>query len=274
MFFANPECRFTLFRKCSQMGMLFKFTTACSVVAFVSTAFCACAEAQWGTMKGQIILDGEVPKIQFLVEKGNSSTKDAAVCAAHDIPNEKLVVDPITKGIANVVIYLAKKPAKVHPDLTKSKEQEVSFDQKGCRFLPHILLVRTDQRVRVLSDDAIAHNTHTHPNKNNSENFIVSPNDRTGVLLKTMTLVERAPMSVTCDIHPWMAAYWVVLDHPYAAVTDKNGNFEIANLPAGTHEFVVWQESAGFLDKKHTITIKEGANEQKPMKYAASQLLK
>ena len=230
--------------------------------------------AQWGTLKGQVLLNGDLPKIPPLVEKGNANTKDAAVCAAEAVADEKLVVDPETKGIANVVIYLAKKPAKVHPDLATSKEKEVIFDQKNCQFIPHVLTVHTDQVVRVKSDDAVPHNTHTKPLKNNSENFVVGANDRAGVLMKPMTLVEKTPVKVTCDLHPWMGAYWVILDHPYAAVTDAKGNFEIPNLPVGTHEFMVWQESAGWLDKKYSVTIKEGLNEQPSLKFNASQILK
>ena len=54
---------------------------------------------------------------------------------------------------------------------------------------------------------------------------------------------ERTPGEVTCDIHPWMKAWWMVLDHPYFAVTDAKGNFEIKNAPAGTQKVVVWQEA-------------------------------
>ena len=256
------------------MRKLFSLTTACAMIALAVTALCSSAEAQWGTLKGQVVLDGDIPKIAPLVEAGNATAKDSAVCAAQEVPDEKLVVDPATKGIANVVVYLAKKPAKVHPDHATSKEKEVVFDQKNCRFSPHVMIVRTDQQVRVKSGDAIAHNTHTKPVKNNSENLVISPNDRGGVALKPMSIVEKAPIQVTCDLHPWMAAYWVILDHPYAAITDEKGNFEISNLPVGTHEFMVWQESAGWLDKKYSVTIKDGTNEQNPMNFKATQILK
>jgi hypothetical protein len=256
------------------MRKLFALSATVAALALVGTTVSPSAEAQWGTLKGQIILDGNLPELPALVEKGNAAAKDAAVCAAETVPDEKLVVDPASKGIKNVVVYLAKKPAKVHPDLAKSKESEVKFDQKGCRFLPHVMLVRTDQKVRVLSEDAVAHNTHSNPIKNKAENFIVSPNDRNGVLLPAMTLVERTPTKVTCDIHSWMAAYWVIIDHPYAAITNDKGEFEIANLPAGPHEFVVWQESCGYLEKKYAVTIKEGDNQEKPLKYTAAQILK
>jgi hypothetical protein len=58
---------------------------------------------------------------------------------------------------------------------------------------------------------------------------------------------ERGPGEVVCDIHPWMKAWWLVIDSPYFAVTDEKGNFEIKNVPAGTQKVVVWQEAAGFV---------------------------
>jgi len=230
------------------------------------------ASGDWGSIKGQVLAGGAVATLKPLVTKGDASAKDSAVCAAQNIPDESLVVDAKTGGIANVVVYLQKKPAKIHSDLEKSKDAEVVFDQKGCRFLPHVLLVRTDQKVRVKSDDAIAHNTHTYPLKNKQENFIVSPSDRTGVAVPSVNIVERLPAKVGCDIHPWMQAWWVILDHPYAAVTKEDGTFEIKDLPIGDHVFTVWQEKVGYLEKSYKVTVKAGANDLKPIKVPAATL--
>ena len=230
------------------------------------------AKGDWGSIKGQIVADGDVPQ-KFHHKQGDATAKDPTVCAAQDVPDESLVVDAKSGGVANVVIYLQKKPAKVHPDLEKSKDAEVVFDQKGCQFLPHVLLVRNDQQVRVLSGDAVAHNTHTYPLKNQQANFIVSPNDRTGVAVPTVSIVERLPSKVGCDIHPWMQAYWVILDHPYAAVTKTDGTFEIKDLPVGDHVFIVWQEKVGYLDKMYKVTVKAGDNELEPVKVPAAKLM-
>lgn len=232
------------------------------------------AAAQWGTIKGQVIVSDKVAALPLLVKKGDAAAKDSAVCAAEDVPDESLVVDAESGGIANVVVWLSKKPTKVHPDLAKSKEAEVTFDQKGCRFLPHVLIVRTDQKVRVLSEDAVAHNTHTYPLKNKPENFIVSPGDRKGVLVPSVNLEERLPSKVGCDIHPWMQAWWVILDHPYSAVTNAKGEFEIANLPAGEHEFRVWQERAGYLEKAYKVVVKDGENKLPAIKVTGSTFKK
>ena len=256
------------------MQSLFPVTIVYAFIIVLHIPFCTSSEAQWGSLSGRVILDGEMPNIPLLVKKGNSDTRDAAICAAHDIPDEKLVVDQKTKGISNVIVFLAKKPTTIHPDLTQSLKPEVTIDQKGCLYLPHVMLVRTDQRVRIISNDPIFHSTHTHPQRNTGENFVLGPSNRTGVLLRPMRLIEKTPVRVTCDIHPWTSAYWMILDHPYAAVTNETGDFEISKLPTGTHEFKVWQESSGFLEKHLRIAICEGMNVQSPLRYSASQILK
>ena len=262
-----------LLKRYFEMRKFTSLMTTGAAIAFVATAFSSSAEAQWGTLKGNIVLKGEMPVLKPLVVKGDMTAKDPAICAAEGVADEKLVVDPATKGIANILVFLAKKPEAIHPDLVASKEKELKFDQKGCKFLPHVMVVRTDQQVRVLSDDETAHNTHTNPLRNGPDNLIINRN-RSGVLLKPLKVVEKTPVKINCDIHNYMFAYWLVVDHPYAAVTDEKGNYEISNLPVGDHEFTIWQESSGWLNKKYAVSIKEGVNEQKPLEFTADQILK
>ena len=44
-----------------------------------------------------------------------------------------------------------------------------------------------------------------------------------------------------------MIGWLVVKDHPYVAVSDEHGHFELQHLPSGEHTFVVWQELSGFI---------------------------
>src|SRR5262245_33114733 len=108
-------------------------------------------QAQWGSLEGQFILDGEMPEVPPLIEQGDATVKDAAVCAAEDLPDEARMFDAETGGVAHVFIYLREAPDNIHPDLEASIEEEVVFDQKGCRFTPHTMIVRTDQAVRLIS---------------------------------------------------------------------------------------------------------------------------
>ena len=219
----------------------------------------AVSAADWGTITGQVVIKGDVPKPVLLHAKG-APIKDAAVCAAADFYKDDLVIDADTKGIANVFVYLYKAPKSIHPDAAVPTPK-VIFDQKNCLFIPHTLVVQAGQTVEVLNSDPIAHNTHTYPLRNQAVNVLVAPMTAAGNGVDVATNTrESLPHQVKCDYHPWMMAYWLVLDHPYAAATDAKGNFTIKNLPVGEHEFRVWHERAGYLDRKYTVTVAAGDN--------------
>lgn len=215
------------------------------------------AHAQWGTLKGMVVLDGEVAEPKLLV-KGPVPKIPGAV----DVPDESVVVDPKTKGIANVGVWLVKKPAQIHPDLVNPDSTTVTANMTAGRFAPHVCVVRIDQTFKFVNLDAAAYNAHSKPLKNVPFNIVVAGK---GVHTTDFRVAERLPVLIVDDIHPWMSAYTIVVDHPYAAVTDKDGNFEIKNLPVGEHEFKVWHERPGYVvndrndpKKGLIVTINDG----------------
>jgi hypothetical protein len=219
------------------------------------------SDGEFGTITGQFLLEGDVPSFKPLVAKGDNKVNDPAICAAADVPDDTLVVDPKTKAIANVFVYLPK-TEKIHPRLKESATKEVAFDQKDCRFVPHALLVRTDQVVRVKSDDSCAHNTKTNSNRNEPVNYLLQPKDRTGREVKNKA-PEKLPIRVECNIHGWMSAWWLILDHPYAAISDDQGKFIIADVPAGEIEVIIWHERLGYVQtaegqRRHKVQVAAG----------------
>lgn len=211
-----------------------------------------------GKLVGRVTFSGTKPSQGILIKKGTSQ-KDGNVCAADaDILNEDLLIGD-DNGVANVFVYLDKVPAGFKP---QKPTEAATFDQKGCVFTTHALVCQVGQQILVLSDDDIAHNTHTFPARNDPFNSTIKPKDRTGIPL-SYKKPEKTPFAVKCDLHAWMLAYHLPLDHPFAAVSGKDGKFEIANLPAGKYDFKVWHERAeggkgGFLNRKLTLTIKPG----------------
>jgi len=120
-----------------------------------------------------------------------------------------------------------------------------------------------------LNSDPISHNTHTYPLRNKGENLAISGNTvlGKGTLFPTRS-AESLPIEVKCDFHGWMNAYWLILDHPYAAISQKDGTFEIHNLPAGTHKFRLWHERVGYLERSLAVDVKSGeTTEIKPLSY-------
>jgi hypothetical protein len=53
------------------------------------------------------------------------------------------------------------------------------------------------------------------------------------------------PVRLSCDIHPWMAAWVYAFEHDQFAATDADGRFRIDRVPAGRHRVAVHQPGGG-----------------------------
>lgn len=194
----------------------------------------------WGNLKGRFVLDGDAPKMVKL-----SPTKDLQVCGKHELFRESLVVNAENKGIQNIVVYIYTKKSDpalpIHESYSSSATGEVMLDNEMCRFNNHITFLRTSQTLLVRNLDAVGHNTKIDAVANLSINPILAANSE---LRHQFKKAERAPVAVSCSIHPWMNGYVLVKDHPYVAVSNENGEFELKNLPTGNWTFEVWQEKA------------------------------
>ncbi len=219
-----------------------------------------------GNFAGRVVLDGQAPQLELLVKSGDEKVKDAEVCGAHDVPDESMIVGA-GNGVANAFVYLRKAPKSFE---AAPPAQPVVIDQKGCRFFPHVSIVQVGQAVKVISDDQVAHNVHTFPKRNQGINSLMQPKDREGLELIYKT-AESEPLRIACDIHAWMSAFQIVVDHPFAAITDADGRFSIQGLPAGKHEFRIWHEKAGFLERKLVVEIDPDATTEQDLTFGADK---
>ncbi|MBA3316057.1 MAG: carboxypeptidase regulatory-like domain-containing protein [Planctomycetota bacterium] len=203
------------------------------------------AAAQTGSVKGTFVFEGEVPELPPKVKEGEN-VKDGQVCAADAVPDQTYVVDPSTKGLANVFIWVQRiDKDEIPEEFKKPKQAKITIDQKGCVFVPHCVVAQEGQTLVMLNGDAVAHNVHLSAVRGKEINDLVAPNDRKGV--ERPLKADLMPMPVKCDIHPWMIGHMLILDHPYAALSDEKGQFTIEGLPEGTYDFRVWHESQGYV---------------------------
>lgn len=210
-------------------------------IAFALAICSATTAADFATLKGQFLYGKEGTSIPTASKL--NITKDVQVCGKHQLFDEQLVVNEENRGISNVVLW-AFKPKVVHESYKETANATVEINNKDCRFDPHVIAVRTGQTLRVGNPDPIGHNSMIGFLKNPPVNPIIPANGEVKFDLKKAELI---PVKISCSIHPWMQGIVMVQDHPYVAITDEDGKFELANLPAGDLTLKVWHEKSGYI---------------------------
>lgn len=206
----------------------------------------------YGSIVGEITVEGEPPERKVRFDVGKASVNPNVCAADQSIWLQSPVIGE-NRGLANVFFYLDRSPAGVKETGTASEESAgwaSVFDNNNCTFMPHALIVRAGEPLTVTSHDAVNHNVHSYPARNQEVNFTLAKGQRVEIRYKS---AERVPVKVVCDIHKWMEAYHLPLDHPYAAVTDELGRFVIKNLPSGRHSFCVWHEQFGLMKEEAVV---------------------
>lgn len=219
------------------------------------------ADELWGTVQGQVVVDGLVP-----ILPPRAAAED--LCPSDAVPDDSLIVDARTGGLCYVAVFVKSRPSQIHPDLLSPPQKVVTQHIRNCRFVPHMLVLRTGQQLRVDSQDPLPHlarfagfnNTSEGTSTNNWQEF-------------QLPQPERLPVRASCAFHPYMCGWWLVVDHPYATMTDVEGRFALPNLPVGKHELVLWHERTGYLEKSLLIDVNVGENELPARRYSADRFL-
>ena len=221
-------------------------------------------EEKWATVKGKVIwAEDKVPQ-PVALNLGPAAAVPPCVPPT-GLFSEEFAIDPKTKGVKNVVVWLAaaeapkKKGDKwaaipVHPALAKSVVPVVTLDQPCCTFEPHVLAIRDDQTLRVKNSAPFAHNINLKGGNNYGLNKVIQP----GAVLNENIPAAAGLVNVECNMHPWMKAYIRVFDHPYFALTGADGTFEIKNAPGGDYRILVWHEGMGWVAFDNPEKRKEG----------------
>ena len=166
--------------------------------------------------------------------------------------SEKLIVSKINNGLKNAVVSIT--------NIAKGKKEVVPtihpvIDQQRSIFIPHVISILAGTTIDILNGDEELHNIHTRSTKNQPFNLGTTYKQR---IPRTFDYPEIIKLS--CDLHKKSYAWIVVLDNPYFDLTDKNGYFEICDIPPGTYRLKVWHEELGNLEKEVKINPKEITN--------------
>ena len=200
-----------------------------------------------GSVEGTITVSGPVPKLP-----ARKISKDTQVCGTSARESQKLVVNG-SGGVRNaVVIVEGVKRGKAMPAAAQSAE----IDQNKCEYSPHVQVMAVNTEIALRNSDPILHNIQFFQSDNSLFNIAQPVQGQ----VNKHKLEKAGTIYVECAVHGWMQGNVVVVDNPYYAVTDENGKFSIADLPAGKYQVRIWHEYLGELTREITVSSKAGTS--------------
>jgi len=231
------------------------------------------------TITGKVTFDGDPPPL-VPEPQMKPDHKDFKVCKAgneKETSKQTWFVDPKTKAVANVVVWLEPPAGKYFnlADEDKKRTDVIEMDQPHCAFVPHVVavfpkyfdgkeLVKTGQTFRIKNSAPVQHNSKwpAYGVTNKSFNETISAGDKREPSLTP----QDEPINIQCNFHNWMNGWIWVFDNPYHAVTKEDGTFTIKNVPTDVEVTVVgWHDAKQkFFTKK--MTFKKGENKLDDLK--------
>jgi hypothetical protein len=220
------------------------FTLGAAFALFLAPA--RAADDSWGTVKGQVVFGGDTIAQPKEIDVSNNLDKQHCLSQG-PLLSEEWTINKNNKGVRWTIVWLGPASASgtlpVHPSLKEISHKEVDIDQPCCKFIPHALGLRQGQNLVAKNSSPVTHNINWTGIKNPGGNVLL-PAGKSHTIPDLVA--DRIPLKLSCNIHPWMSAWVRVFDHPYFAVTDENGKFEITLAPAGKYHLVTWEEAVGY----------------------------
>lgn len=219
--------------------MLRKFVLGFSVLFLSSYSLSHAA-----SVSGKVAFQGTAPAPKTIKADADPKCK---MMHPGGMSSDDVIVNP-DGTLKNVFVYVKK---GLEGKTFETPKTSVVFDQKGCQYTPKVFGIQANQTLEILNSDDTLHNVHSLPK--NSPQFNLGMPIKGMKLKKTFTKPE-VMVKIKCEVHPWMAAYAGVLDHPFYSVTGDDGSFTIKDLPPGEYVIEAWHEKYGAQEKPVTVT--------------------
>jgi hypothetical protein len=201
------------------------------------------AQARPGVVRGRVRIVGPPPGNSII--RMGMDPKCADLHRGERVLQESVALGP-DGGLANAFVRLEGRfPATPVP------REPVVIDQRACLYRPRVVGMRVGQRLQIRNGDDVLHNVHGSSAAGTVFN-VGQP--KAGLSFEFVPTAEDVMLRIGCDVHGWMTAYVGVLPHPYFAVSDARGAFDLPPVPPGTYTVRVWHERLGELTKPIVVT--------------------
>jgi len=197
-----------------------------------------------GTISGKVTYTGTPVK-----QKPIDMSKEPTCAKQHATPvTTETVVTGANNTLENVLVYIS-----AGADDATVPSQAVTFTQKGCQYIPHVVALHTGQQLQVVNADQTSHNIHPLAKTNREWNKSQPPGSP--AIQEKFDSPEF--ISVKCNIHPWMHGWFAVLKTSHYSLTGDGGGFSLPNLPPGKYTVTAWHEDYGTQQQEVTISGNE-----------------
>jgi hypothetical protein len=212
-----------------------------------------------GTVKGKVTFKGSLPV--DAVEK-ITITKNTDVCGTGT--REVVWVDVKGNALRGAFVFID--GIAKGKDWSKPKDGKYLINQKDCRFVPWVQVVKPGNITIRNSDKGVLHNINTREMINVESGMPVKkvifnfgqpdPGD-----IEKELKPRRAPfISINCEAHNFMFGFMMAPEHPYAEVVGEDGSFTIKDVPPGSYTVKAWHPRFGLKEGKVTVAAKGAAD--------------
>ena len=207
-----------------------------------------------GTLKGRVGLVGKVPRPRFFPL---ISSPNIEYCnRISDGKGHRILFDftvSESRGLKDTVIKLV--------GIQKGKpfsNQIQKLVMNRCHIPKYVIGVRNGETLLLENTDPIRHEVVAYEltdrgiKQRSHRPVDANTSQARDVFVKQKT--EK--FLIKCNLHPFLQTRGVIVNNPYYAITDREGNFSIKDIPPGTYKVIAWHP---FISNQiSTITIEPG----------------
>ena len=162
------------------------------------------------------------------------------------------IVGTVARGpqrLSNVVVHIERVERTFHPP----KEAAI-MNQQNLTYVPHVLPILVGTTVDFVNSDGLLHNLHAFMRGETLFNIAMPK----FLKKKSMMFQKEGPVLLLCDVHREMSAYIMVLQNPFFALTNEEGEFTIKDIPRGSYTVKAWHEN--LKPQSQEVKLMEGRN--------------
>lgn len=200
-----------------------------------------------GSIKGVVKFNGE-QRARKAIDM--SANKDCSSIHGDKAPLAENFVFGDNSTLQHVFVYVSKGLEGKGPFKSEAKPE---IDQIGCVYVPHVQGMVAGQELLILNGDNTLHNVKYSTQNNGAANDGMPAK---GMKLPKKFVKPEMAINFKCDVHSWMNSYVHVMEHPFFAVTQQAGTFEIKGLPPGDYEISTWHELKSFKADQASYKVK------------------